>query len=226
MIYHILLVEDDPMVLMINQRYVEALDEFQVVATAQTLSEAQHILQTENIDLVLIDINLRNDSGIDLAKWIRTENIATELIIISADNHTNIVEMATAYGAMDYILKPFNADRLHQSLKQFKQKMALLSDHETMTQDDLDSLYGQGPLTHSMDQLPLEKGISRNTLNHLLAIIKSYPADFDTERIAQDAGLSHVTVRKYIQYLVDRNILGEETIYGSIGRPTTHYWLL
>lgn len=223
MTYRVLLVEDDPMVLMINQRYVEAVDDFEVVGSAQTISEAQSILTEQTIDLVLIDLSLKNESGLELAKWIRSQDIQTEFMIISAENHTKTIELTVTYGAVDYILKPFNADRLRQSLNCFKQKSELLSDHDTMTQADLDALYGQVNRHQIADEPPLEKGISRHTLNHVLEIIKTYQQPFDIESIVKISGLSHVTVRKYIQFLVDHQILKEEMEYGSIGRPTTKY---
>lgn len=54
--YKTLLVEDDPMVVMINQRFVEAIDDFKVTATAQNLDQTKEFLLTQPFDLVLIDI--------------------------------------------------------------------------------------------------------------------------------------------------------------------------
>lgn len=165
--YKTLLVEDDPMVVMINQRFVEALDNFKVTATAQNLDQAKEFLLTQPFDLVLIDINLKNESGLDLVKWIRDQSIPVEFIIISAANQAATVETASAYGAVDYLLKPFNAERLHQSLHHFKQK------HQV-----------------------LQKGISRKTLQHLMTVIRAADEPFDIEELVSKTTLSHVTIRK------------------------------
>lgn len=223
--YKTLLVEDDPMVVMINQRFVETLEDFQVTATAQTLDQAKELLITQPFDLVLIDINLKNESGLELVKWIRDQSIPVEFIIISAANQAATVETATAYGAVDYLLKPFNAERLHQSLHHFKQKYQLLHNKAHLDQSTLDSLYGQGYQGLDLDNEPLQKGISRKTLQHLMTIIETAEEPFDIEELVSKTTLSHVTIRKYIQYLVDHKVLTEETKYGAIGRPTTVYWL-
>ncbi|WP_290490167.1 MULTISPECIES: response regulator [unclassified Aerococcus] len=223
--YKTLLVEDDPMVVMINQRFVEALDDFKVTAKAQSLDQAKELLLTQPFDLVLIDINLKNESGLDLVKWIRDQTIPVEFIVISAANQATTVETASAYGAVDYLLKPFNAERLHQSLHHFKQKHQVLHDQDLLDQASLDSLYGQGVQGLDLDNEPLQKGISRKTLQHLMTVIRAADEPFDIEELVSKTTLSHVTIRKYIQFLVDHKVLKEETKYGSIGRPTTVYWL-
>ncbi|MEY8371448.1 response regulator [Aerococcaceae bacterium 50-4] len=225
MMYKTLLVEDDPMVVMINQRFVESLDDFQVTASAENLDQAKELLITQPFDLVLIDINLKNESGLDLVKWIRNQALPVEFIIISAANQAATVETASAYGAVDYLLKPFNAERLHQSLHHFKQRHQVLHNKEHLDQASLDALYGQGNQVIDLDNEPLQKGISRKTLQHLMAVIKEFKDPFDVEDLVSKTSLSHVTIRKYIQYLVEHQILKEESKYGAIGRPTTVYWL-
>lgn len=225
MMYKTLLVEDDPMVVMINQRFVESLDDFQVTATAENLDQAKELLTTQPFDLVLIDINLKNESGLDLVKWIRSQALPVEFIIISAANQAATVETASAYGAVDYLLKPFNAERLHQSLHHFKQRHQVLHNKDHLDQASLDALYGQGNQTIDLDNEPLQKGISRKTLQHLMAVMKEFKEPFDVEDLVSKTSLSHVTIRKYIQYLVEHQILKEESKYGAIGRPTTVYWL-
>lgn len=225
MMYKTLLVEDDPMVVMINQRFVESLDDFQVTASAENLDQAKELLITQPFDLVLIDINLKNESGLDLVKWIRNQALPVEFIIISAANQAATVETASAYGAVDYLLKPFNAERLHQSLHHFKQRHQVLHNKEHLDQASLDALYGQGNQVIDLDNEPLQKGISRKTLQHLMAVIKQFKDPFDVEDLVSKTSLSHVTIRKYIQYLVEHQILKEESKYGAIGRPTTVYWL-
>jgi response regulator of citrate/malate metabolism len=223
--FKILLVEDDPMVVMINQRFVEALEDFHVTATAHTLAQAKEALISQDFDLVLIDINLKNKSGLDLVKWIRDQAIPVEFIIISAANQVTAVETATAYGAVDYLLKPFNAERLHQSLHHFKQKYEALHNKDSIDQATLDALYGQGIQAFDLANEPLQKGISRKTLQHLMAVIREIEEPCDIEDLVSKTTLSHVTIRKYIQYLVDHKVLNEESQYGAIGRPTTVYWL-
>ncbi|MBG9978966.1 response regulator [Ruoffia tabacinasalis] len=221
--FNVLIVEDDPMVSLINQRYVERVSNFSVLATVPSLIQAQDILLTQAIDLVLIDINLKSESGIDLVRWIRSQNISTEFIIISAENRAKTVEIAASFGAIDYILKPFKFERFKQSLNQFKQKSLLIQQREVFNQEELDKLYWTHFHADDIQSQPLEKGISHKTLKHILNIISQINQPFTIEELTQQANLSHVTVRKYIQFLLDNQHLVAETIYGEIGRPTTLY---
>lgn len=224
--YKVLIVEDDPMVLLINQRYVNKVAGFTVVADAPTIAQAKATLTENDIDLVLIDIHLKNESGIDLLKWIRSENLKVDCIIISAVNQIQTVEIASRFGAIDYILKPFKFERFRQSLIQFKKKAALLNDPADFKQEDLDKLYWTYPSNQSLEDFPLEKGISHNTLRTILAAIHQLNAPFSVEELSDKTGISHVTVRKYIQYLYDKETLSSNTVYGDIGRPITIYEMM
>ena len=47
----------------------------------------------------------------------------------------------------------------------------------------------------------------------------AFKRDFSTEELADIVGISRVSMRKYVNFLVDKNILETEVAYGTVGRP-------
>jgi two-component system, CitB family, response regulator len=64
----ILIVEDDPMVLFINQRYLSKMAMTTDIQEATTIQEALTQLENRHFDLILLDVELKNGNGLDLAK--------------------------------------------------------------------------------------------------------------------------------------------------------------
>lgn len=82
------------------------------VNTVGSAEEAFSILRVQKIDLVLSDLNLPKMSGLELLQKIKTENIETDFIIMTAYGSTENAIEAMKEGASNYVLKPFSNDEL------------------------------------------------------------------------------------------------------------------
>ena len=80
-------------------------------------NEAVVKLTTEDFDVVLLDIRLPGMSGMEMlqGKWLNHGNIAT--IMITAVNDVDTAVEAMKLGASDYIVKPFDLDRVDASIR-------------------------------------------------------------------------------------------------------------
>lgn len=66
----------------------------------------------------------------------------------------------------------------------------------------------------------LEKGIQRQTLDHIRADLRKNAGAYRTaEQIAADTGLSKVTVRRYLNYLIGTSEAESQVDYSTGGRP-------
>lgn len=224
MTYSVLIVEDDAMVSSINTRYVERIPEFKVTGTATSVKEAMKLTKKYLFDLLLIDIHLINESGVDLIKMLRKEEYPADFIMITAINEQETIELCAQYGAVDYILKPFQFDRFQKSMLRFKQQKELLNTQNKMEQADIDQFYW---LEKEQEQKPteaeLEKGLTEQTLQLILAVIDSFEQAFTIQELTEKMSLSHVSIRKYIHYLEKNDFLEVEQRYGTVGRPTNFY---
>jgi len=223
--YDVLIVEDDPMVLSINKRYVENVHGFNIKAEAKTEKEALLLITKYNFDLLLIDIHLPSKSGLDLIKMLRKREFSGDFIIITAEGREETIQLCAKYGAIDYILKPFQFDRFQESLIRFKQQKEWLSNHQTINQEVIDKYYRNiGPAEQKGDLPYLEKGITKQTLQLILSVIDDLNNEFTIDQLTEESNLSHVSVRKYVKYLEDHGLLKPEQKYGTIGRPVTYYY--
>ncbi|WP_407371738.1 response regulator [Carnobacterium sp.] len=109
MVKQLLLIEDDPTI--IDFMEVVLSKENYQLKVAKTGMEALTFLQTESLDLLLLDLGLPDIDGIDLLKIVR-KRMTIPIIILSA--RTNELEKVKAldHGADDYVTKPFGTHEL------------------------------------------------------------------------------------------------------------------
>lgn len=120
--YSILIVDDTDIILELLQLQLE--NESYKITTASSGKEALDILNTNGFDLILLDIEMPEMSGIDLLKLIRSnENTCNiPIFMLTAQNDTSSVKVCLDLGANDYLLKPFNAVTVKQRIWKFFQK--------------------------------------------------------------------------------------------------------
>lgn len=103
---HILLLEDDA-ALGQGIRYALENDGVQVkLCTA--LSQAQGILPGRDFDLLILDVNLPDGSGLDLLRDVRRRHSRVPVILLTANDLETDIVVGLESGADDYITKPFS----------------------------------------------------------------------------------------------------------------------
>ena len=217
---NVLVIEDDPMVEFIHRSYLEKLDLFQAIYSADTTEEAQQLLAEKTVDLILLDIHLREGNGLDFLSHLRAKPTTIEVILITAANEANTVQTGLHLGALDYLIKPFTFERFQQSIALFQEKKRQL-DTSKVSQSTIDRLINRpaAPAEAGQSQQTLDKGLSNDTLTHIYNVIDTIPQPFTIQELAELCGLSHVSVRKYVHYLEELGQLKSETIYTKVGRP-------
>lgn len=86
----------------------------EVVGEAATVDEARVLLTSVGHDIVFLDIRMPGDSGLDLAQSLRDEASETAVVFTTAypDHALEAFDLA----ATDYLVKPFDRDRLEQAV--------------------------------------------------------------------------------------------------------------
>ena len=103
---HILLLEDDA-ALGQGIRFALENDSIQVeLCTA--LSQAQTILLSKDFDLLILDVNLPDGSGLDLLRDVRRCHSSVPVILLTANDLETDIVVGLESGADDYITKPFS----------------------------------------------------------------------------------------------------------------------
>lgn len=87
------------------------------VTTCGTGADALAILKSQEIDLVLLDINLPDISGLEVMEWIADNNISASVIIVSGDTDINSAIRALRSGVAEFVRKPIEPDEIQHKVK-------------------------------------------------------------------------------------------------------------
>lgn len=224
MIY-VMIVEDDPMVREINSKYVNKLNDFKLINGVANLNDAIECISNNNIDLVLLDIYLPKENGMDFLKWLRNKEHDVDVILITADNTSDMIQEAFRYGAVDYLIKPFTFTRFSEALNNYKARYYSFNKLKVIEQNSLDKHIKNTLIGDKEDQEDeYEKGVNKYTYKIIWNIVEKYPHDYKTsEEISKESGVARVTVRRYLEYMEKEGKVEKSIEYGKIGRPQHKY---
>ena len=107
----VLIVDDAAFMRMTIKKMLEAHGH-SVIAEAENGVEAVKKSLEYNPDVILLDITMPEMNGVDALKKIKEMNPNAKVIICSAMGQQAMVAQAIQYGAKDFIVKPFEEDRL------------------------------------------------------------------------------------------------------------------
>lgn len=121
--FSILIVEDEPAILDLLEDYLK--EEGRNVEGVLRGEFALNKHRENHYDLLIVDINLPDISGIELMKHIRSFDSMVEFIIITGYASLESAIEAVRLGAFDYIVKPFRIEELKNTVNNVKEKVAL-----------------------------------------------------------------------------------------------------
>lgn len=90
---------------------------FEVVGEASNGVEAVNLYKKERPDVVTMDITMPDMDGIEAVKEIRSFDTDAKIIMCSAMGQQSMVMDAIKSGAKDFIVKPFQADRVLEAIR-------------------------------------------------------------------------------------------------------------
>lgn len=86
------------------------------VFSCENIEEANEIIKNKRIDLIISDINLPGQNGLDFVEMLRECNNITPVILLSAYTQKDYLLKATRLKLVDYLVKPINFDELKNCL--------------------------------------------------------------------------------------------------------------
>ena len=222
----IIIAEDDPQIAEIQQRFLERIEGVELLGVAHTLVEANDLLQVFQPNLILLDIQFPEGSGLELLTTIRSNNTATDVILITAAREVQTLTTALRNGVFDYILKPLNFSRLEASINKYRMHLEKLASLEKVAQSQVDEFINpHTKKTLDEEDLILPKGIDAITLDSIRLLFKEKKDMLTAENVSQKIGSGRTTARRYLEYLVATKVLIANVSYGTVGRPERRYSL-
>ena len=126
---HILVVDDDPAMRELLRVYLSEND-FRV-SVAEGGSKMAEVLRTEAIDLVILDLRLRGEDGMQLARDLRATSSIPVIIVSGKQDEADRV-MGLEIAADDYITKPFSNRELLARVRSVLRRYAASSQDDAM----------------------------------------------------------------------------------------------
>jgi CitB family two-component system response regulator MalR/two-component system response regulator DctR len=124
-------------------------------------------------------------------------------------------------GVSDYLIKPFDYNRFQSALKKFTSRRAAFGQDKAFSQEELDKVIA--PEGHRPSQM-VDKGIHPVTLEIICSFLREHRNEkLSIEDIAKNVSLSRVTLRRYMNYLIDKNSVIGGVDYTTGGRPSAVY---
>lgn len=191
----------------IRYRIKQALDpSLYEVFGAGTFSELQIIVNqlNTNVDLIIMDTDLKQEDGYDILKYIRTKYKNVPVMVLTSLNTKDQVIRSYMLGADDYFLKPFDENSL---LKRVQQELIKNNEKRLFENEDKKQV---NPLENEAYNKKKTKNyvIMVGTFNKVLEIEKDIKADFleDTDyiykivkNVSQGAkGIYKVGIQRYV----------------------------
>ena len=207
------------MVSLLDRTFTEKDPRFRVVQTFQDGRAALDWLAQNPADLVVLDVYMPLFTGVELLHALRERDIPVDAIMVTAANDSATVDQLLKMGVVDYLVKPFTFERFQQALDSFcRHRDAMAGD--AVSQVALDKLFSHsGSGSHSAP-----KGLQESTLERIRQCLSSAPKEgLTSENISRQTGLSVVTVRRYVNYLVERGEAASTVNYDTGGRPCRLY---
>ena len=219
--YKVLIVEDDPMVAMINEQYIKRNKNFVIIGKCNDGASALDFLGNNDADLLILDVYMPKMDGFETLRRIRNKQITVDAIMVTAANDIESLEEALHLGIVDYLVKPFTFERFQMALEKYIAQDNALKDIDTLNQTSIDHII-ENSRKKSEDLLP--KGIQEKTLQLIMEHLEKHKGVWFTgDEIAEKIGLTGVTVRRYMNYLAESGRVIGEMNYETGGRPCMLY---
>ena len=221
----VLIVEDDPRIAQLHQRFCEKVAGFEVSGLAATCEEADELATILEPDLLLLDLYLPDGNGMDLLRQLRTRGQEVDVILITAAKDVSAVQQALRAGAFDYIVKPAVFARFEEALTKFAAYREQLGQGDVLNQNDIDQLLHSHHQPSALERGSVPKGIDPLTLTKIRQVFADQQgAGLSAEEVGAQIGASRSTARRYLEYMVSISELTADVVYGTVGRPERRYF--
>jgi len=188
----VLIVDDHEVVRMGLRTLLEGQGGLDVIGEAATAAEAVKMALAKKPDVVLMDVRLPDESGIEACRQIRSQNPAIQVLMLTSYSNDEAVFAAIMAGASGYLLKQIDAEHLYHAVSVVGRGESILDATVSKTIVDRVKAVSEGGPSRSMDSLSgREKEILRLIAEGLT-----------NKEIAEKICLGEKTVRNYVSSIL------------------------
>ena len=219
-----LVVDDDYRVADLHCAYMERVQGFEVAGKAHSGVSALESVDKLRPDLVLLDIYLPDISGLEVLQRLREDDHPpVDVMAITAAREVNSLRSAMRGGVVHYLIKPFLFPTFEEKLLSYAAAHERMRRIGNAEQGDVDRIFSA---LRSASNEPLPKGLSDATLDLIIEVLGRSQSGLTATAVAEAAGVSRVTARRYLEHLCQLGRAEVTMRYGGPGRPEHRYQLV
>jgi two-component system nitrate/nitrite response regulator NarL len=189
----LLIVDDHPLFRKGVIQLILAAPEFRLVGEAASGKEGMALARSLHPDMILLDLNMKDMSGIEVLKTLKDDGLDARIIMLTVSDHADDLMAALQAGADGYLLKDMEPEDLMQQLVEAAQGKITIS--ASLTQLLVTSLREKSrPLS------PAEAGLTdqeNRILEHLID-------GKSNKLIARDMDIAEGTVKVHVKHLLKK----------------------
>ncbi|NKE08045.1 MULTISPECIES: response regulator [Mesobacillus] len=216
--------EDDFRVASIHEQFLEKIEGVTVAGKALNAREAIDLLETKEVDVLLLDNYLPDKNGVSILPALRKRFENLDIILITASTERKVVEPSIRNGVVDYIVKPATFERFREAIEKVVRRRRLMESNEEFNQAIIDKVITGVQAEPVSDLLP--KGIDPLTLGKVEETLSMLSSGINAELLGEQLGASRTTARRYLEYLISIGKARAELEYGIVGRPERKYYMV
>ena len=188
-----LIIDDHPLFRKGLKQLMHDAGEFEISGEASGGHEGikqAHVLQP---DLILLDLNMKDMSGIDVLKSLRQDEIDARIIMLTVSDHAEDLVAALRAGADGYLLKDMEPEDLLEHIKASANGRMILN-------DKLSAILTRALNESSRPKNPSEAGLTEQE-RKILDLIATGKTN---KLIATDLGITEGTVKVHVKHLLKK----------------------
>jgi two-component system response regulator DctR len=174
-------------------------------------------------DLVILDNYLPEKTGLEILNVLRRDEYPIDVIMITAADDAHTVTRAFRQGIVAYITKPFTFERYRSVLEAYRDFRFQTGKKKRLGQAEIDSLAARGSGRMNVELSKMPKNYNSQTRDLIINFLVGQHSAQSAEEIAVKAGLSRVTARRYLEYLVEQGQVRRTLDYLAVGRPVHRF---
>jgi two-component system response regulator DegU len=192
----VVIVDDHPIVRAGMRAVLASADDIQVVAYGKTGDEALRLVDEYAPDVLVLDINLPDKSGIDVTRELRSQNSPTAILILTAHDEPQLIFELLENGAIGYVLKDEALEALASAIRAAASGNSWLS--PTIASQVVQRALSQAPQVDQKPSLPVAE---ENLTGRELEILSLLAEGLDNGAIAEKLIVTKRTVQNHISNL-------------------------